>query len=190
MDPSDARQIIILVILLMLSAFFSASETALTTVNKIRMRSLAEDGNKQAQTLLRVTGNSGKMLSTILVLNNVVNLTASSITTSIAIKFGGYAVGIATGIITLLILLFGEITPKTMATIHSEKIALNFCRLINICMKILTPVVFLINSMSLGILFLFRVDPKAKADAMTENELRTIVESVMRKVSLKLAKRK
>ncbi|MGL6200823.1 MAG: HlyC/CorC family transporter [Lachnospiraceae bacterium] len=176
MDPSDARQIIILVILLMLSAFFSASETALTTVNKIRMRSLSEDGNKQAQTLLRVTGNSGKMLSTILVLNNVVNLTASSITTSIAIKFGGYAVGIATGIITLLILLFGEITPKTMATIHSEKIALNFCGLINICMKILTPIVFLINSMSLGILFLFRVDPKAKADAMTENELRTIVD--------------
>ena len=94
MDPSDAKQIIILIILLMLSAFFSASETAMTTANKIRIRSLAEDGNKRAETLLKVAGNSGKMLSTILILNNVVNLTASSITTSIAIKFGGYAVGI------------------------------------------------------------------------------------------------
>ena len=176
MDPSDAKQIIILIILLMLSAFFSASETAMTTANKIRIRSLAEDGNKRAETLLKVAGNSGKMLSTILILNNVVNLTASSITTSIAIKFGGYAVGIATGIITLLILLFGEITPKTIATIYSEKIALAFCGLINICMKLITPVVFLINSMSLGILFILRVDPNAKNDAMTENELRTIVD--------------
>jgi len=160
----------------MLSAFFSSAETSLTTVNKIRIRSLAEDGSKRAKTLLRVTENSGKMLSTILILNNVVNLTASSITTSIAIKIGGYAVGIATGIITLLILVFGEITPKTIATVHSEKIALAFCGAVNICMKLITPVVFLINSLSLGILFLLRVDPKAKNDTMTENELRTIVD--------------
>jgi len=117
------------------------------------------------------------MLSTILICNNVVNLTASSITTSLAIGFGGnYAVGIATGVITLLILVFGEITPKTLATIHSEKLALSLAGAINIVMKLMTPVVFLINNISLGILFILRVDPNAKNDAMTENELRTIVD--------------
>ena len=177
MDPSDARQIIILIVLLLLSALFSSAETALTTVNKIRIRSLAEDGNRRAKTLLHVTENSGKMLSTILICNNVVNLTASSITTSLAIGFGGnYAVGIATGVITLLILVFGEITPKTLATIHSEKLALSLAGAINIVMKLMTPVVFLINNISLGILFILRVDPNAKNDAMTENELRTIVD--------------
>ncbi|MDL2295548.1 hemolysin family protein [Lachnospiraceae bacterium OttesenSCG-928-E19] len=176
MDPSDAKQIIILIILLLLSAFFSSAETAMTTVNKIRIRSLAEEGNKRAETLLQITDNSAKMLSTILILNNVVNLTASSISTSIAIKFGGYAVGIATGIITLLILIFGEITPKTMATIRSERIALRFAGIINLCMKLMTPFVFIINSLSTGILLLFRIDPNAKSNSMTEGELRTIVD--------------
>lgn len=148
----------------------------MTTVNKIRIRSLAEEGNKRAETLLQITDNSAKMLSTILILNNVVNLTASSISTSIAIKFGGYAVGIATGIITLLILIFGEITPKTMATIRSERIALRFAGIINLCMKLMTPFVFIINSLSTGILLLFRIDPNAKSNSMTEGELRTIVD--------------
>ena len=88
MDPSDVLQLIILVILLALSAFFSSAETALTTSNKLRMRSLAEEGNKRAQAVLEVTDNSGKMLSAILIGNNVVNLSAASLTTTIAYKFG------------------------------------------------------------------------------------------------------
>ena len=187
MDPSAAIQsaaqqgvgvqVVILVILLGLSAFFSSAETALTTVNKIKMRSLADDGNKHAKTVLKLTDNPGKMLSAILIGNNIVNLSASSLTTTIAIGFGAdIAVAIATGIITVLILIFGEITPKTIATIHSDKLSLVYAYPINFIMIVLTPISFLVNIMARIILFILRVDPDAKPDAMTEDELRTIVE--------------
>ena len=187
MDPSAAIQsaaqqgvgvqVVILVILLGLSAFFSSAETALTTVNKIRMRSLADDGNKRAKIVMKLTENPGKMLSAILIGNNIVNLSASSLTTTIAIGFGAdVAVAIATGIITVLILIFGEITPKTVATINSEKLSLVYAYPIQFIMVTLTPISFLINILSRMILFILRVDPNAKPDAMTEDELRTIVE--------------
>ncbi len=175
MDSSVVIQLIILVILLLLSAFFSSAETALTTANKIRIRTLADEGNKRAKTLLYVTNNSGKMLSAILIGNNIVNLTASSLTTSLAYRLGGQMVAVATGVLTVLILLFGEITPKTMATIHAEKMGLAYAPIINVFMKLMTPVIFIINGLSTGILFLFRVDPNAKYKTMTEGELRTIV---------------
>ena len=176
MDSSVATQIIILIILLIFSGFFSSAETSLTTVNKIRMRSLAEEGNKRAKKVIVITEDSGKMLSAILIGNNIVNLSASSITTSIAYMFGGSAVAAATGIITLLILIFGEISPKTLATIHSEKLALMYAYPIAFLMKITTPFIFIVNSLSRAVLFILRVDPNAKPDAMTESELRTIVD--------------
>lgn len=176
MDSSVATQIIILIILLLFSGFFSSAETSLTTVNKIRMRSLAEEGNKRAKKVIAITEDSGKMLSAILIGNNIVNLSASSITTSIAYMFGGSAVAAATGIITLLILIFGEISPKTLATIHSEKLALMYAYPIAFLMKITTPFIFIVNSLSRAVLFILRVDPNAKPDAMTESELRTIVD--------------
>lgn len=176
MDSSAAIQIIFLIILLILSSFFSSAETSLTTVNKLRIRSLAEEGNKRAKIVLDITDDSGKMLSAILIGNNIVNLSASALTTTIAIRFGGYAVGAATGIITVLILLFGEITPKTVATIHSEKMSLIYAKPISILMKISTPVIFIINNLSRGVLFLLRIDANARRDMMTENELRTIVD--------------
>ena len=107
MDSSDVTQLIILLILLLLSGFFSSAETALTTVNKIRLRYLAEEGNKRAATTLKITENSGKMLSAILIGNNIVNLSASSLTTSLAYNLGGPAVAIASVVLTVLILLFG-----------------------------------------------------------------------------------
>ena len=176
MDSSVVAQSIVLIILLMLSAFFSSAETSLTTVNRIRMRSLAEEGNKRAKRVIQITEDSGKMLSAILIGNNLVNLSASSITTSIAYMFGGSAVAAATGIITLLILIFGEISPKTLATIHSEKLALMYAYPIAFLMKITTPFIFIVNSLSRVVLFILRVDPNAKPDAMTESELRTIVD--------------
>lgn len=176
MDSSDVTQLIILIILLGLSAFFSSAETALTTANRIRMRSLADEGSKRAQAVLQVTDNSGKMLSAILIGNNIVNLSAASLTTSLAYSFGGSMVAIASGILTVLILLFGEITPKTMATIHAEKMALIYAPIIRMFMKIMTPVIFVINGLSMGILFLMRIDPSAKNKSMTETELRTIVD--------------
>ena len=176
MDSSDATQLIILFILLLLSGYFSSAETALTTVNKIRMRSLAEEGNKRARTVLEITEDSGKMLSAILIGNNIVNLSAASLTTSLAYSLGGSAVAFASGLLTVLILLFGEITPKTMATIHAEKMSLIYAPVIHIFMKLMTPLIFIINSLSLGVLFLLRIDPNDKNRAMTETELRTIVD--------------
>ena len=176
MDPSDVLQLIILVILLTLSAFFSSAETALTTSNKLRMRSLAEEGNKRAQAVLEVTDNSGKMLSAILIGNNVVNLSAASLTTTIAYKFGGSMVAVASGILTVLILLFGEITPKTTATIHANGMALIYAPIIRAFMKLMTPVIFLINGLSMGILTLLRINSKDQNKGVTEEDLRTIVD--------------
>ncbi len=177
MDPSDIIQLIILVVLLLLSAFFSSAETALTTVNKIRMRTLAESGDRRAERVLRVTDNSGKMLSAILIGNNIVNLSASSLSTSLAIRhFGSAGAGIATGILTFLILIFGEVSPKTMATIRADQLALRIAGFIGVLMKIFTPLIYIVNQLSMGLLFLLRVDPKEAGRVMTEEELRTIVD--------------
>ena len=177
MGPSETGQLITVIILLCLSAFFSSSETALTTVNQIRMRTLADNGDKRAARVLRVTGNPGKMLSAILIGNNIVNLSASSISTSLAIHlFGNTGAGIATGILTFLILIFGEVTPKTMATIKADSMSLTAAAPIGFLMKILTPGIFIINKLSLGLMFLLHVNIKDAQKKMTEEELRTIVD--------------
>ena len=113
MDSSIAFQAVAILILIALSSFFSSAETAMTTVNKIRIQSLAEQGNKRAVILEKIISDSPKMLSTVLIGNNIVNMSVSSLMTTLTIKILGNAyVGIATGILTLLILIFGEITPK------------------------------------------------------------------------------
>ena len=117
MDPSSdvVIQGIIILILLILSGFFSSTETALTTVNRIRMRTLEESGSKAAMYVNKVIEDQGKMLSAILIGNNIVNLYASSmVTTLVTDLWGSKVVGLATGVLTLLILIFGEITPKTI----------------------------------------------------------------------------
>lgn len=177
MDPSDSIQFIILIILLAFSAFFSSAETALMTANKMKMRHLAENGNRRAKLVLDITENHiSKMLSAILIGNNIVNLSASSLSATIAYDFGGYMVSIATGILTLAVLVFGEITPKNFATIHADKVALLYIPVIRVFMTIMTPVIFIINLFSRGILFVLRVDPNARDTSMTEDELRTIVD--------------
>lgn len=176
MDPSAAIQIVVLIILLFGSAFFSSAETSLTTVNRIKMRSLAEEGNKRAKMVIKLTENSSRMLSAILIGNNLVNLSASALATTIAYKLGGSAVAIATGILTVLILIFGEITPKTIATINADKLALSYAYPIRFIMIVLTPVSIVVNALSRVILFLLRVDPNARLNTITENELRTIVD--------------
>lgn len=177
MDSSVVIQLIILAVLILLSALFSSAETSLTTSNKLKIQSLADQGSKRARILLKISEDSGKMLSAILIGNNLVNNAATALTTSLIIQlFGNSAVGIATGVITLLILIFGEISPKTLATIHSEKMALFYAPLIHFLMKLFTPVIFIVNKLSLGVLFLLRVNPSQKVNTMTEHELRTIVD--------------
>ncbi len=177
MDPSVAIQFIVLIVLLLLSAFFSSAETSLITVNQIRMRSLADEGNKKAARVLKITSNSSKMLSAILIGNNIVNIFASSLATTITLQlWGNKFVSLATGILTLLVLIFGEITPKTIATSHAEKIAMAYSGVISLLIKVLTPVIFIVNKLANGFLFILGLDPSKKAASITEDELRTIVD--------------
>ena len=141
------------------------------------MRTLADADNKKAKMVLKITKDSAKMLSAILIGNNIVNLSASSIATTLAISmFGNYGAGIATGIITFLILIFGEVSPKTLSTIKADSISMKIAGIINVLMIVLTPVIFLINKLSLGVLFLFGVKASDGNRVMTEEELRTIVD--------------
>lgn len=185
MEPGDAINIIIIFVLLLLSAFFSSAETALTTVSKLKMRALAEDKNKAAARVLKLFEEQSKMLSCILICNNVVNLSASSISTTFAFtvcrRMGleentSLGASIATGTLTILILIFGEITPKTAATINAEKLALLFSRTILLLTKLLTPIIFIIDKITVFILFLMRVDTSGKNSGITEDELRTFVD--------------
>lgn len=184
MDPDSIRQVVILIILLILSAFFSSAETALTTVNRHRLRALSEEGNKRAARVLSLLDKSDKMLSAILIGNNIVNLSASSLTTTLAIKIAqksglGIAsstlIGIATGLLTFAILIFGEITPKNMATKLSEPMSLIYSGPISALTWLLTPVIFIVNSISKLVCRILGVDMN-QTQTMTEMELRTIVD--------------
>ena len=178
MEPSDAVNILILVVLLILSAFFSSAETALTTVNKIRMRSLAEEKNKAAKRVLKLIEVPDKMLSAVLICNNIVNLSASSLSTAYAFdictRMGlkqstSLGAGIATGILTVLILVFGEITPKNLATRNAEKLSLVYSSAILFLTRMLTPVIFIVNKVASFILILCRIDPSQKPTGITED---------------------
>ncbi len=175
MEPSGVIQLVVLIILIILSAFFSSAETALSTVNRVRMRALEEEGNKRAAKVNKILDNYGKMLSTILIGNNIVNLSASSLATTLAMRIH-LAVGIATGILTVVVLLCGEIVPKTWARLSCEKLSLAYSGIIYRMMQVLTPVIFIVDKMSNFILRLLHIDPNRKVNAMTENELKTYVD--------------
>ncbi len=184
MDLDALRQIFALIILLFLSAFFSSAETALTTVNRHRIRGLADEGSRRAKRVLYLLENREKMLSAILIGNNIVNLSASSLTTTLAIHLASNSglsansstlIGLATGILTLLILIFGEITPKNLATRKSESMSLAYSGIILWITRILTPVIYVVNLFSeiLGRMLGIGRDGD---QTMTEQELRTIVD--------------
>lgn len=176
METSDIIQLVIVIILLSASAFFSSAETALMTSNKLKMRNLADNGNKRAAKVLKVTENTDKMLSAILIGNNIVNLTASSISTTLTLKiFGSKLVGIATGILTFLILVFGEITPKNVASKNAENMALAYIGVISFLVTVLTPVIFIVNTVAKFVISIFNKNGDDN-NAVTEEELRAMVE--------------
>ena len=176
MDSDLWIKVLELIILLALSGFFSSAETSMISVSKIRLRTLEEEGNKKATLALKILDNQSKMLSAILIGNNLVNTSAASIASLIAYSFGGAAISIATFIITFLILVFGEITPKTWATINADALAIAYAPIISLLMKILTPVIWFVNLFSLAILKILGIKDPDKNQTMTENELRTIVD--------------
>jgi len=159
-----------------MSSFFSASETALTSLSKIRLRNMVDEGAKNADLIQKVVSNPNKLLSAILIGNNLVNIGASSLATSIAINlFGSKGVGIVTGILTIIILIFGEITPKTFAAENCEKVSTMVIKPIALCVTIFTPFVVILNVVTGFLLKLLGSDGENKKPLITESELLTMV---------------
>ena len=176
MDSPGPIQIVTLIILIFLSGFFSSAETAFVSCNKARIRSLADDGDKKAARVLRILEKGSKLLSTVLIGNNIVNLTASAISTMLATGYFGIPVGIMTGILTFVILIIGEVVPKTWATVSADKMALAYAGIIDILMVVFTPFIIIVNGVAKAILFIMRIDADGKSDAITEDAIKTYVD--------------
>lgn len=169
-------QIIGLVILIMGSAFFSASETSLMSLSKIRMRYMQDEGVKNADLVASLIESPNKLLNAILVGNNVVNIAATSISTALlTAKFGANGVAAATAIMTIIILIFGEITPKSIAANNSEKVALLVSKPIKLIITILSPVVWIFNIFTKFMFRIIGVKADEKNAFITEEELKTMV---------------
>ena len=181
MDSSQIMMVVIFIILIGLSGLFSSAETAFMSVSKIRVKTVSEDEedphHAKALIVSKLLEDTDHLLSTILVGNNLVNILASSLTTSFVISvFGneGTGVAIATGFVTLMILIFGEITPKTLAVSKAEALCYRFCRFIQLINFIFTPVVVILTAVSHGLIHILggNIDPQP---TLSEEDLKTIV---------------
>ena len=185
MDPASTVQLITLIILIGLSAFFSSAETAFTTVNKIRIRTFEEEGRPNAALVRKIIEEPQKLLSAILIGNNIVNLSASSLATTFVSRLMtnmgmknqiATAIGITTGILTLIVLIFGEITPKNIATKAAERICFIYIKPIYFMTILFTPLIFILNKISLWLMKILGMKYTGKERIMTENELLTIID--------------
>ncbi|NLP43024.1 MAG: HlyC/CorC family transporter [Peptococcaceae bacterium] len=174
MDSNSIMLIIILAVLVLLSAFFSATETAFTSFNRMRMKNIAESGNKRAELLLRISEDYDKLLSTILIGNNLVNIAAASLATVIFVNyFGNMGLILSIIVMTLAILIFGEISPKSLVKETPEKFAMFSVVFLRFLMVILTPVNYLFDQWQKLLAKIFKVQGKK---GITEEELLTIVQ--------------
>lgn len=175
--PYGPWMVVVLIVLILLSGFFSASETALTSLSKIRLRNMQEAKVKNADAVAKATSNPARLLSTILIGNNFVNIFASSIATAIAMSIDPVkGAGIATVLMTIAVLIFGEITPKTIASQNSEKVSLRFARPINVLIVVFSPLVTVMNFVTGAIVKLFGADASKSTPLITEAELKTMVD--------------
>lgn len=169
-------QIVVLVVLLLVSGFFSASETALMSVSKVRMRHLKEEGVRGAGMVEKLISEPKSLLSTILVGNNIVNIAATSISTSLLMGiFGSQGIAWATAIMTILILIFGEVTPKTLASNNKEGVSLAVAKILNVMIILFSPLVFVINIMTTIIFKIFGIKDDDPKSLITEEELKVLV---------------
>lgn len=179
-EPPPANTMVLLLVaavLIVLSLIFSASESAFLSINKLRVQFLRNQKNKRAVRTWRLLNNKERLINTLLVGNNIVNISISSILTIIALDiFGNAGVGIATFAATLLLLVFGEITPKTIATRHPEQVAFFFSGFISVLEIILAPFVFLFTGFSRLVLKIFGIDTKKKQVSFTEEEIKTFID--------------
>lgn len=175
MDSHSTTMILVLVCLVFLSAYFSATETAFSSLNRIRLKNMASGGNRRAQTALSLSENYDELLSTILVGNNIVNIASASIATTLFVAALGGSAGptVSTVVMTVVVLIFGEVSPKSLAKENAESFAMFSAPLLRVLVVVLKPVNFLFTQLKKGLHKIFRV----KADySMTDSELLTIVE--------------
>ena len=178
MDSSYTAQIILLIILLLLSAFFSLAETSLMSLSKVRIRTMVEEQCKGAKLIERLTEDPNKLLGSILIGNNIVKIGAVAIATAITLKvFCNYGISIAIGIMVILILIFGEIIPRSIAKQKSEEVALKVIGIVNVIVKFLTPFAYIFTGLSALMLKMFGVDIDKSKHFITEEELKTMVDA-------------
>ena len=169
-------QIVILIILLAISSFFSAAETALMSVSKVRIRHLKEEGVRGAAMVEKLISEPKGLLSTILVGNNIVNIAATSISTSLMMSmFGSQGIAMATAIMTIIILIFGEVTPKTLASNNKEGVSLAVSKILNVTIILFKPLVFVINILTTIIFKIFGIKDDDPKSLITEEELKVLV---------------
>ncbi len=174
LDPASISMIAALVILVILSAFFSATETAFTSLNRIRLKSRADSGNKRAALTLRIAEDYDKLLSTNLIGNNIVNISASTVGTVLFTKlFLDYGPLVSTVVLTVVILVFGEISPKSMAKENAEAFAMFAAPIMRVLMTVLAPVNYLFAQWKKLLSRIFR---KSEEEGITEEELITMVD--------------
>ncbi len=174
MESHIIVDIIAIIVLVMLSAYFSATETAFTSLNRIRVKNMAGEGNKRAELVLRLEENYDKLLTTILIGNNIVNISMTAIATVLFVElFGAYGPTLSTVVITIVVLIFGEISPKNIAKESAENFSMFSAPVIRILMVLLTPINFLFTKWQGMLARLFNLEDDR---TITENELLTIVE--------------
>jgi Mg2+/Co2+ transporter CorB len=163
--------------MIVLSAYFSGSETGMMALNRYRLKHLANTGHKGAKRVEKLLSRPDRLIGLILIGNNLVNILASAIATIIGMRlYGDYGVAIATGVLTLVILIFSEVTPKTLAATYPEKVSYTSSILLVILMKVLSPLVLMINLLTNGVIRLIGLSTKhGNEDNLSSDELRTIV---------------
>jgi Mg2+/Co2+ transporter CorB len=173
---STSALLIFLLVLIVISAYFSGSETAMMSLNRYRLRHLAGNGHKGAQRALKMLDRPDRLIGLILIGNNLVNILASAIATIIGMRlFGDLGVAIATGVLTIVVLVFAEVTPKTFAALHPERIAFPSSILLGWLLILLSPLVKAINLITSGFLRLMGIKTVKTSDALSQEELRTVV---------------
>ena len=174
MSDDIIRNVLIIIVLVMFSAYFSATETAFTSVNRIRLKNMASDGNRKADRVLKLSEKYDKLLTTILVGNNIVNIAITSIATILFVKiFGSYGATIATVVITVVVLVFGEITPKSIAKEMPEGFAMASAPFLDKFMVVMTPVNFIFTKWKELVAKILKLNSEEK---ITEDEIMTMVE--------------
>jgi Mg2+/Co2+ transporter CorB len=176
-DISNEALAGILLLLIVLSGFFSSSETGLMAINRVRLQHQAEEGSKAAARILSLLDRPDRLIGLILIGNNFVNILASAIATVLAVRvFGDAGVAIATGVLTLVILIFAEVTPKTFAALHPERIAKPASLILVPLLRLAYPLVWMTNLLSNGLLRILGINPESSnRDRLTKEELRTLM---------------